>query len=250
MKVLCPHCQFAYDVSPMDIGKQFRCDKCQKTFVANASQGTGSLTERTEDKVNAFITRLTQDNQSGVALTNVYQKAAGLLTAHETIDYIALQKNILFNISPDALVITNRRVMLLTIGLFGSTHMWDILIRDIVDARISIGVFRATITLFSTSSNIVIPNILKTPAQRAYTILQEREERSAEERRQRKLEATRAAAGGIHLNSGTAGNGDTSQTGNFDDNIEKLEKLKKLLDSGIITPGEYEAKRQAILARL
>ena len=249
MKVVCPNCQQPYDIADADIGKQFRCTKCQQTFVASTTQTSGSVTERAEQRVNDAISRLTKDDQSGVALARIYRKAMPLLTANETIEYIALQKRILFNLAPDALVITNRRVILLTIGLLGSTRMCDILTRDILDAKIELGVFRAKILIRTTNGGArLIENLLKTPAQRAYALLQEQEERSFEERRQRDLEQTRAEAGGISIGAG--GLGSASHDDNFDQNVEKLEKLKKLLDSGLITQGEFESKRQAILSRL
>ena len=35
-----------------------------------------------------------------------------------------------------------------------------------------------------------------------------------------------------------------------DDPVQKLKQLKEMADAGLISAGEYEAKRQAILARM
>ena len=58
MKVVCPNCQQPYDIADADIGKQFRCTKCQQTFVASTTQTSGSVTERAEQRVNDAISRL------------------------------------------------------------------------------------------------------------------------------------------------------------------------------------------------
>ena len=91
--------------------------------------------------------------------------------------------------------------------------------------------------------------LLKDPASRAYAILQEQEERTAEERRQRSIEESRAAAGGVIINSPGTSSAEYASSGR-EDSVAALKQLKEMLDAGLITPGEFEAKRQAILARL
>ncbi len=243
MKIACTHCGQHYEVGPEYHGKGILCNRCGNRF-SIPDEMTGA--ERLEDSVNTLISRLTLDNQDGAVLRKMYDQAEKLLTREEKIEYIALQKKLFFNFSPDALVLTNRRVILLKTGVLGQVDVWDTIWRNILDARIQIGVFRSTIILNTSAGDVVIENLLKTPASRAYAILQEQEERTAEERRQREIEETRAASGGVIINTPST----SSSTGAQTDCTAALKQLKELLDNGLITQGEYEAKRQAILSRL
>lgn len=205
-----------------------------------------SRTELFEDKINEFIERLTLDNQNGPALRRTYSKISKMLTSNEKIEYIALQKKLFFNIFPDALVLTNRRIILVHQGIFGTIELWDVIWRELSDAQLRLGIFRATIFLQTTKGDKVMDWLLKDPASRAYAILQEQEERTAEERRQRSIEETRAAAGGVVISTPAAP--ESAPAG--DDCVAVLKQLKEMLDAGLITQGEFEAKRQAILSRL
>ena len=242
MKIACTHCGRNYEIGPEYPGKRILCKICGKQF-SIPDDMTGA--ERLEDSVNTLIARMTLDNQDGAVLRKMYDQAEKLLTREEKIQYIALQKKLFFNFSPDALVLTNRRVILLRTGVLGQIDVWDTIWRNILDARIQIGVLRSIITLHTNAGDVVIENLLKTPASRAYAILQEQEERTAEERRQREIEETRAASGGVIINSPP-----TESSGAQSDCTAALKQLKNLLDNGLITQGEYEAKRQAILSRL
>lgn len=242
MKIACTHCGQHYEIGPEYPGKRILCKICGKQF-SIPDDMTGA--ERLEDSVNTLIARMTLDNQDGAVLRKMYDQAEKLLTREEKIQYIALQKKLFFNFSPDALVLTNRRVILLRTGVLGQIDVWDTIWRNILDARIQIGVLRSIITLHTNAGDVVIENLLKTPASRAYAILQEQEERTAEERRQREIEETRAASGGVIINSPPA-----VSSGAQSDCTAALKQLKELLENGLITQGEYEAKRQAILSRL
>ena len=242
MKIACTHCGQHYEIGPEYPGKRIHCSACGQNFTI-PDEMTGA--ERLEDSVNTLIARMTLDNQDGAVLRKMYDQAEKLLTREEKIQYIALQKKLFFNFSPDALVLTNRRVILLRTGVLGQIDVWDTIWRNILDARIQIGVLRSIITLRTNAGDVVIENLLKTPASRAYAILQEQEERTAEERRQREIEETRAASGGVIINSPP-----TESSGAQSDCTAALKQLKNLLDNGLITQGEYEAKRQAILSRL
>lgn len=242
MKIACTHCGQHYEVGPEYQGKSILCNTCGNHFsIPNDMTGA----ERLEDSVNSLIAKMTLDKQDGGVLRKMYDQAEKLLTREEKIEYIALQKKLFFNFSPDALVLTNRRVILMKTGILGQLDIWDTIWRNIVDAKIQIGILRSTITLNINAGEVVIENLLKTPASRAYAILQEQEERTAEERRQREIEETRAASGGVIINTPQSG-GLSAQS----DCSAALKQLKELLDNGLITQGEYESKRQAILSRL
>ncbi|MBS1369663.1 MAG: hypothetical protein HPZ91_06865 [Lentisphaeria bacterium] len=243
MKIECPRCKQRYEVEDRYRGQRLTCEKCQAVLSIPESD---SRVEALEERVNSLIERITLDNQDGPALKKMYDRAEKILTRNETIEYIALQKKLLFNISPDALVLTNRRVIVMEVGLLGTVRIWDLIWRELLDARLDIGVFRSRIILSTTRGDKFIMNILKLPASKAYGILQEQEERTAEERRQRSIEESRAAAGGVVVNApGTPAPGGAAAN----DCVTALKQLKELLDAGLITQGEYESKRQSVLSR-
>ena len=206
-----------------------------------------SRTEILENRINEFIDKLTLDNQNGVALRRTYNKISKVLTSNEKVEYIALQKKLFFNIFPDAIVLTNRRIIIMHFGVFGTVDLWDVIWRELADAKLYLGIFRAKIHLNTSKGNKEIDWLLKEPASKAYGILQEQEERTAEERRQRSIEETRAAAGGVVINSSPVGQTEAGATNQ--NSVAALKQLKEMLDAGLITQGEFEAKRQAILSR-
>jgi hypothetical protein len=74
------------------------------------------------------------------------------------------------------------------------------------------------------------------------------EESKKEERRQRDLEDKRAAAGGgIVINTGATA---AAPAAPVEDPMEKLTKLKSMLDMGILTQEEFDAKKADILSKM
>ena len=73
------------------------------------------------------------------------------------------------------------------------------------------------------------------------------EENKKEERRQRDLEDKRAmAGGGITINTPSS----QPQAVAAEDPMEKLTKLKSMLDMGILTQAEFDAKKADILSKM
>ena len=106
-----------------------------------------SRMEILENRINEFIDKLTLDNQNGVALRRTYNKISKVLTSNEKVEYIALQKKLFFNIFPDAIVLTNRRIIIMHFGVFGTVDLWDVIRRELADAKLYLGIFRAKIHL-------------------------------------------------------------------------------------------------------
>jgi hypothetical protein len=110
---------------------------------------------------------------------------------------------------------------------------------------------RATLTLFAANGETLrIDNLVKEQARRLYAIAQEMEENVREELRLRAMEEKRAEAGGVYLPGmmGTAGAGSTAAPA--DEPLQALSKLKQLMEAGLISAEEFEAKKKEILARL
>lgn len=200
--------------------------------------------EQKQSGVRAEIAHLLSDDQDPAAVEQILEKVSDLLTTDEKVEYICVQKNLVVNPRPDAMVLTNRRFIVFRPKIMGRVSFVDQSWRDLKDVHLEEGVVGATIKLATTSgSKIEIGFLPKNQARKVYALAQEQEERVREERRRRELEEMRASAGGITMNQpGAAATQSTSQ-----DPVERLSKLKQLLDAGLISPGEFEAKRAEII---
>lgn len=79
------------------------------------------------DALAQFLT----DEQDPVAVGKILPKITELLTRDEQVAYIAVQKKMVMNLSPDAVVLTNRRFIVVSPKLLGMTF------RDFPGARCS-----------------------------------------------------------------------------------------------------------------
>ncbi|MBJ6119467.1 PH domain-containing protein [Pontibacter sp. BT310] len=196
------------------------------------------------------IKDLTSEEQDPKVIEKVLPKVQSFCTSNEEIQYIAVQKNKLgLNFSPDCIALTNKRVIMIRPKSFGlSLDFKDYSWLNVADVHMKEGVFSATITVKTTSGILdCMEDIPKTQARTLYRFAQEMEETKKEERRQRELEDKRAVAGGgIVIN--TPSSSSASQT--TDDPITKLQKMKTLLDSGILSQEEFDAKKAEILATM
>lgn len=185
-------------------------------------------------------------------------KVSQILSKGETIEYVALEsKPVQINIAPDAVVLTNRRLIMYRPRVLGQVEFEDYIWRDLHDARMKEGVLRAVFIIDVELPNaerktIEVHDLMKEQARRVYQYAQQMEEYMVEERRVRDLEEKRAESGGVFMQSGgshlpsyTAG-GSTQQ----EDSVQKLKQLKEMLDSGLITSAIYEAKRNEILSKM
>jgi hypothetical protein len=119
---------------------------------------------------------------------------------------------------------------------------------NVADVHMKEGVFAATITIKTVSGQSdSMEDIPKAQARRLYRFAQEMEETKKEERRQRDLEDKRAqAGGGIVINTPAA----QPAAAPVDDPMEKLTKLKSMLDMGVLTQAEFDAKKADILSKM
>lgn len=90
---------------------------------------------------------------------------------------------------------------------------------------------------------------MKEQARRLYAIAQQMEENVREELRLREMEEKRAAAGGVIL-GGLGSISSATSAAPSEEPLQALSKLKQLMEAGLITADEYEAKKKEILARL
>ncbi len=196
------------------------------------------------ESISKFIT----EDQDPVQVEKVYSRVKQLLTAGETVLYIAIQKPMTVDLSPDVVVLTNRRFMFYKPSMLGRAEFTDYIWRDLSRAALQEHMMRSTLTLTARDGiQIDVPNLPKEQARRLYAISQEMEENVREELRMREMEEKRASAGGIVLQSGTP-SGSTAAPA--EDPLQSLSKLKQLAEAGLITNDEFEAKKKEILDRL
>ena len=191
------------------------------------------------------------ENQDPQQVERIYNKVSQLLTRGEQVIYIAVQKALTYDPTPEIVVLTNRRFMHYRQNLMGSAQFTDYIWRELKEAKLEEGVMRATLTLFAANGETLrIDNLVKEQARRLYAIAQEMEENVREELRLRAMEEKRAEAGGVYLPGmmGAVGAGSTAAPA--DEPLQALSKLKQLMEAGLITAEEFEAKKKEILARL
>jgi hypothetical protein len=171
-----------------------------------------------------------------------------------------------------ALGITDSRIIVITRGLFGGFTMQDIQWKDLQDAEISENVLpdlcgsslsfayrkhdfgsRANRQQGTSRSASGLPALLVAgvpcdEARALYSNAQAQEQAWEEKRRVRAIEETRAAAGGVYLN--TAPGPEANVAGKESHSlVEQLSGLKNLLDNGAITDVEFNEMKSKIIAR-
>jgi len=204
-------------------------------------------------KTEAMIENLKKylnEEQDPKAVEKLLLKVNDLLTADETVEYIAVQKKPAINLSPDCIALTNKRIIFCrpkNLGL--AMDFQDYLWKDIRDCHMKEGILGAEFTVKTVRAQMNMLNYLpKAQARKLYQFAQGKEEEMAEYRRARELEDKRAAAGGgITVNTANP----AQQTpADVDDPVAVLQKLKVLLDSGIISQEEFNSKKAEIIAKM
>ncbi len=200
------------------------------------------------------ISSFLSDEQDEGAVRKILPKVSELLTKEEVVEYIAVQKKPVVNISPDAVVLTNRRFIVVRPRLLGLSFQ-DVPWREVHDVHMSEQMLGATISCRTTTGVVLlIDSIPKKQARRVYSYAQQVEEQAYEKRQQVELEKLRASAGGVVLHAPTHPAQPVTPpvlpVAASEDPLQALGKLKQLLDAGLISQDEFDAKKSEILARL
>lgn len=196
------------------------------------------------------ISQFLTDEQDESAVSKIVPKIRELLTKDEEIEYIAVQKKLVANFSPDAVVLTNRRFIIVRPKLLGMTFS-DLPWREVQDVHMSEQVLSATITCRSTKGAVVaVDSLPKKQARRVYSYAQQVEEQAYEKRQQVELEKLRASAGGVVVHAPAAAPAALQPVPVADDPVQVLAKLKQLLDAGLVTQAEFDQKKTEVLSRM
>ncbi len=216
--------------------------------VAATAQAVSRQIDAKVDQLDNALSKLLCDEQDPAVVAKVVAKAKDLLTSGEEIEYVGVQKKPLVNIAPDAVILTNKRFMIVRPKLLGMTFQ-DYIWRDVQNVHMSEQMLTATITCSVAGGTLLkIESIPKKQARKIYAIAQEKEERVREERRIRDMEEKRAAAGGITI--AAPGQVQPATVSVADDPVAVLGRLKSMLDAGLIQQQEYESKKAEILGRM
>jgi hypothetical protein len=197
-----------------------------------------------------LLRQLTNEEQDPAVVESTLERVQQILTTGETVLYVAVQKKPVVNIAPECVVLTNRRFIVYRAKLMGQVSFEDHPWRDLQDVKLEESFLGATLTFVRVGGGaVVVDHLPKAQARRLYAHAQEMEERVREERRARELEDKRAAAGGVVL-SGLANNPAPAAAAAAADPVQRLKTLKEMYDAGLITAGEFEAKRAEIISKM
>ncbi|UWX59980.1 PH domain-containing protein [Chryseobacterium oranimense] len=205
------------------------------------------------------LKKFLNEEQDPKAVEKLLERINDLITSQEFVEYIAVQKKPAINFSPDCIALTNRRIIFCRPKNFGlSMDFQDYNWVDVADCHIKEGILGATFTMKTVSNYINMMDYLpKAQARKLYQFAQEIEEKMRGVRREKDLEVRRASAGGVTVNNATpiiAQPVHTPQSATqlieAEDPFAVLQKLKGLMDSGIISVEEFESKKNEILSRV
>lgn len=198
------------------------------------------------------IKKFLNEDQDPKAVEKIAEKVNDLLTNEESIEYIAVQNKPAINISPDSIVLTNKRIIFFRSKSFGLvTDFQDYLWKDVGESHISEAILGSTFKMTAVSGFVeTIDYIPKSQARKLYQYAQAKEEEMIEYRRQKELEDKRATSGGITVNTQPEQKEEPKKETPTEDPMETLMKLKAYLDNDLISAEDYEAKKKEILARM
>lgn len=210
--------------------------------------GIVSKVESKMDGISSKMSKLVSEEQDPAVVEKILKKARELFTRGEEVEYVGVQKKPVVTIAPDAVLLTNKRFMIVRPKMLGMTfedHLW----REVANVHMSEQMMSATITCQIVGGKVLkIDSIPKKQARKIYAYAQEIEERMHDERRNREMEERRAAAGGVVIQSHAQA--PTQQASNSEDPMEVLGRLKKMLDADLIDQNEYDAKKADILSKM
>ena len=198
------------------------------------------------------IKKFLNEDQDPKAVEKINEKVNDLLTNGESIEYIAVQNKPAINISPDSIVLTNKRIIFFRSKSFGLvTDFQDYLWKDVGESHISEAILGSTFKMTAVSGFVeTIDYIPKSQARKLYQYAQAKEEEMIEFRRQKELEDKRAISGGITVNTQPEQKEEPKKEIPTEDPMETLMKLKAYLDNDLISAEDYETKKKEILARM
>lgn len=183
-----------------------------------------------------------------------------MLVPGESVLAFAVQRR-LFALSHRRMMVaaTSGRLLAISRGLLGGFTPVDLRWQDIKSVRIQAGVFGSDLTITGLTQpdlagdgstiSMTFDGLRKDDAQAVYRICQSQEQAWREKRRLRELEELRAQSGGF-VGGASAGREDDADSRDQTDPIERLQRAKNLLESGLISDSEYETVKARIVGHI
>ncbi len=186
-------------------------------------------------------------NAEPKTLVKVREQVTDLLTSGESVEFICMQAKPVA-IKADAVVVTNKRLMVCHPKMLGRFEFEDMLWRELGDAHIKENIIGSTFTMKHHSGKVVEIGMLSKPdARQLYRIAQEREEEAEETRRKREMEERSAGAMNITM---AAPQTSAPPPEPANDPVARLSKLKQMLDAGLIDQADFDKRKAEILSEL
>ena len=113
------------------------------------------------------------DGQDPTVIVDVYQHVNGIISSHEEILYVAHQNPKMLKHKPDAVVLTNERIIIMRQGLGGS-RIEDYQLRDILSTQMKEGIMGTSFTLLDRNNHVI--QVEDLPKQQLERLLQLRQE--------------------------------------------------------------------------
>lgn len=193
--------------------------------------------------------------QSGPTARPFIEAVNSLMAINEYPVHMLIQDRIKsFRWHPSALVLTNRRILIVDRKIFSQTFL-DMSWAQAHDAHLVETWRGATFAIQSIKGNVLEVDALPVNlARSAYAFAQRAEELAGEWRRFRSMEEERARARGVSISdlTGTTHShqSPTSSSPPSDDIEQGLRRLEDLKNKGLISEQEYSDKRSEFLSRL
>jgi len=230
---------------------------------ARRKQAAGAARQARADEQ---VARIAEENarvaqfshcQDVALVRSIEERVRAVLTSQETIQYIAVQEKPLVNIAPDGIVVTERRLIFYRPKLLGRFEFQDYLWFDLHNAHFKQNLLGATFWAQHVSGQTITMDYLpKGAAEFLYRIAQEREEQARLRRHNLQMETMRAGATNVNVQTNVPATQPAPTpvsaiaVASGDDLMKRLETLKSMLDKGLITPDDFERRKQEILAQL
>lgn len=273
--LLCPSCDRAINTSKtigLPNSKRVRCPKCTEAFLLGDARAAAKVqivpaqvipqlpavaippappatTEiaRSSAPRSSEMSRFMADGQNTEVILKLLEKVKEICTSTEEVLYMAVQERPLINFSPDAVVLTNRRFIVFRPKMLNRLDFKDCLWLHAGDVHMQENLIGATITFTGLNGNSErIEYLPRKQARKIYRIAQEKEEEMIELRRERKMEEQRSGASNINVTTPVISSTQQSNS----DPVLKLQQIKQMMESGLISQAEYDQKKDEILRQM
>ncbi len=200
------------------------------------------------------LARFMDAGQDVQMIIKLYNRVGEICTSSEEIKYMAVQQHPVANVAPDAVVLTNRRVIIFRQKILGRLDFLDVRWLDVKDVHVKEGVLRSTLSIQGINGHVEkVEHMPKAQARKVYRIGQEMEEEMIEFRRDRSMEEDRNRASNIVVNTAVAPSQAVNPTPpetKADDPVSRLKTLKEMSDAGLLSDAEFAAKKAQIMDEL